>query len=671
MGETGLGNLDPKAQEFRPRNPYVQTQITTTTTTIVPPQVYFPYEVQLLNFCGGGGGVGYPHPQFPAPSELVRPAAVPAPPAALQLPPPSVTPTRAVLLSSVPPNVSESTVRRELEVFGEVRAVQMEKVREGMVAVLFYDLRRAQEAVAEIRKQHMMQQSRMKRHFDAVLARDSAFGRLESECLSPVPQPPPARGLVGGCAVWAQFMIPATSSVPDGTNQGTLVVFNLDSEVTATALKDIFQAFGPVKELRETPLKRNQRFVEFYDVRDAARALREMNGKEIHGKHVVIEFSRPGGLGRRFYNAAGSKKPSTSNSYGPSSCPQLPPPPVPRKISVRPESVSVYSRPGRFSRTQIQNSTKKYSACKTVSTRISSSSPAVEASMATLCISGTVSNGAVRSAKKYPPANTKLPQQQQSQPSLSPPSRIRTLKGRQKNVDSRFLIIEEAMAESSNCRDSRTTVMIKNIPNKYSQKLLLNMLDNHCIHCNEQIAGGGDQPLSSYDFVYLPIDFNNKCNVGYGFVNLTSPQATWRLYKAFHLQPWEVFNSRKICEVTYARLQGLEALKEHFRNSKFGSVTDDYLPVVFAPPRDGRQLTEPLPLVRGNFSARGGGDDHDDDGEMGGGDGAVVGEADDVEREPDGVGNKLCNIGGDDDEEDEVGCGCSSSGSNRNSGDDV
>lgn len=43
----------------------------------------------------------------------------------------------------------------------------------------------------------------------------------------------------------------------------------------------------------------------------------------------------------------------------------------------------------------------------------------------------------------------------------------------------------------------------------YSQKLLLSMLDNHCIHCNEQILRDGDeeQPLSSYDFVYLPIDF--------------------------------------------------------------------------------------------------------------------------------------------------------------------
>ncbi|XP_020262280.1 protein terminal ear1 homolog [Asparagus officinalis] len=146
-------------------------------------------------------------------------------------------------------------------------------------------------------------------------------------------------------------------------------------------------------------------------------------------------------------------------------------------------------------------------------------------------------------------------------------------------------------SSSSSCmRDARTTVMIKNIPNKYSQKLLLNMLDNHCIHCNEQIGeGGGDEPLSAYDFVYLPIDFNNKCNVGYGFVNLTSPEAAVRLYKAFHMQPWEVFNSRKICQVTYARLQGLEVLKEHFRNSKFACDNDEYLPVVFEPARDGAE----------------------------------------------------------------------------------
>lgn len=47
-------------------------------------------------------------------------------------------------------------------------------------------------------------------------------------------------------------------------------------------------------------------------------------------------------------------------------------------------------------------------------------------------------------------------------------------------------------------------------------------------------------------------------------------------------------------------MKGLEGLKEHFRNSKFPCEMDHYLPVVFTPPRDGRQLTEPLPIVGPN-----------------------------------------------------------------------
>lgn len=57
--------------------------------------------------------------------------------------------------------------------------------------------------------------------------------------------------------------------------------------------------------------------------------------------------------------------------------------------------------------------------------------------------------------------------------------------------------------------------------------------------------------------------YRNKCNVGYGFVNMTSPEATIRLYKAFHHQNWEVFNSKKICEVSYARLQ-VQLVPFHF-----------------------------------------------------------------------------------------------------------
>ncbi|KAF5945184.1 hypothetical protein HYC85_015412 [Camellia sinensis] len=180
----------------------------------------------------------------------------------------------------------------------------------------------------------------------------------------------------------------------------------------------------------------------------------------------------------------------------------------------------------------------------------------VEASsMAAVCVKSEVDNG-IRGCNNNNPMKKSSKKSANQQQQTSTKSN-RPLKGRQaKNFDPRFLINEDAIMES-NCRDSRTTVMIKNIPNKY----------------------------------------RNKCNVGYGFVNMTSPEATWRLYKAFHLQNWEVFNSKKICEVTYARLQGVEALKEHFKNSKFPCEAEEYLPVVFAPPRDGRQVTEPNPIV--------------------------------------------------------------------------
>ena len=40
----------------------------------------------------------------------------------------------------------------------------------------------------------------------------------------------------------------------------------------------------------------------------------------------------------------------------------------------------------------------------------------------------------------------------------------------------------------------------------------------------------------------------------------------------------------------------MEALKEHFKNSRFACDNDEYMPVVFAPPRDGKLQTNPVPI---------------------------------------------------------------------------
>ena len=83
--------------------------------------------------------------------------------------------------------------------------------------------------------------------------------------------------------------------------------------------------------------------------------------------------------------------------------------------------------------------------------------------------------------------------------------------------------------------------MMKNIPNKYTQKMLLAAID-------EDFA-------RSYDFFYLPIDFKNKCNVGYAFINLLRPETIAPLAQRFNNKKWPRFNSEKVCHISYARIQ--------------------------------------------------------------------------------------------------------------------
>ncbi|KAJ4911722.1 Protein MEI2-like 4 [Raphanus sativus] len=130
--------------------------------------------------------------------------------------------------------------------------------------------------------------------------------------------------------------------------------------------------------------------------------------------------------------------------------------------------------------------------------------------------------------------------------------------------------------------NSRTTLMIKNIPNKYTSKLLLAAIDEYC--------------KGTYDFFYLPIDFKNKCNVGYAFINLTKPENIVPLYKAFNGKKWEKFNSEKVASLAYGRIQGQSALIAHFQNSSLMSEDKRCRPILFhtTGPNAGEQ--EPFPM---------------------------------------------------------------------------
>eukprot|EP00897_Mesotaenium_endlicherianum_P004581 jgi/Mesen1/4150/ME000218S03264 len=115
--------------------------------------------------------------------------------------------------------------------------------------------------------------------------------------------------------------------------------------------------------------------------------------------------------------------------------------------------------------------------------------------------------------------------------------------------------------------DQRTTLMLRNIPNKYTQKMLLHSIDEY--------------HQGTYDFFYLPIDFKNKCNVGYAFINMISPTKILPFYQDFNGKRWEKFNSEKVASLAYARIQGKVALVAHFQNSSLMNEDKRCRPILF------------------------------------------------------------------------------------------
>lgn len=73
--------------------------------------------------------------------------------------------------------------------------------------------------------------------------------------------------------------------------------------------------------------------------------------------------------------------------------------------------------------------------------------------------------------------------------------------------------------------------------------------------------------IGSYDFVYLRIDFQNNCNVGYAFINFADPTYIIDFVESVAGRRWNRFNSDKVAEVSYATIQGRDCLVQKFRNS--------------------------------------------------------------------------------------------------------
>jgi len=85
------------------------------------------------------------------------------------------------------------------------------------------------------------------------------------------------------------------------TDVSKLYVGNLSSNTESTDIQDAFSSYG---RIRSVEMKRRYAFVDFAHKSDAESALNSMNGKEIDGSKLIVEWTKvqargPGSLSRR------------------------------------------------------------------------------------------------------------------------------------------------------------------------------------------------------------------------------------------------------------------------------------------------------------------------------------------------------------------------------------
>ncbi|KAI4363888.1 hypothetical protein MLD38_020051 [Melastoma candidum] len=628
-------------------------------------------------------------------------------------------PSRTLFVRNINSNVEDSELRSLFEPCGDIRNLYTACKHRGFVIISYYDIRDALKA-----KQTLQNKPLRRRKLDI------------------------------------HFSIPKENPSEKDINQGTLVVFNVDASVSTDALRLIFGVHGAIKEIRETPNKKHQKFIEFYDVRDAGLALTALNRSEIAGKRIKVEYSRPGGLKRNFMQPLNQdiEQDEARTFWQQSGSPLLGSPPgtwipfgrpiekndalhaysrsltslkgsdhglapvlshhkpvLPKIAPIGKDRGRINNESGTFINSVFsQESGYLHSRSVPDQSLLASSGPfsavgesnSPSSGVATLSSteflwgspptsyselsssSGWPSSPAEFTVSFSPQGRTQGFPHQNGQnrylgaqvlshvgsapsgvqleylsgfPLESPESsftntvsvgsldlnpgnygdggRHRTIgtvvspvgsmgdgtllsfgmplmqkhgmihgngaffvpgatgfegfreRGRNQRGDvsinqldnDKYMLDLDRIVKGE---DNRTTLMIKNIPNKYTTKMLLACIDEH--------------HRRTYDFLYLPIDFKNKCNVGYAFINMVSTSHVISFYKKFNGKKWENFNSGKIASLAYARIQGRVALINHFQNSSLMNEDKWCRPIVFH--LDGQEAIDKEYIRLGNLN---------------------------------------------------------------------
>lgn len=172
-------------------------------------------------------------------------------------------PCRSIILGNIPQGTTKSDIIYILGHFGDYECINFDYLNHGKVTVMFYNLN------------------------DSMLMRISNIYIQSKKII---------------LSFGEEHPIVNKKHPP---NNGTLVLFNLPNNVSNDKIYSLFSGFGQIRDIRNTPNKYSQRFIEFYDLRDALMAKNKMKYKKlnINGQfcQINVEFSLPGNY-RSNYN---------------------------------------------------------------------------------------------------------------------------------------------------------------------------------------------------------------------------------------------------------------------------------------------------------------------------------------------------------------------------------
>eukprot|EP00928_Gymnodinium_smaydae_P098234 TRINITY_DN9094_c1_g2_i1.p1 TRINITY_DN9094_c1_g2~~TRINITY_DN9094_c1_g2_i1.p1 ORF type:complete len:191 (+),score=19.43 TRINITY_DN9094_c1_g2_i1:38-574(+) len=135
--------------------------------------------------------------------------------------------------------------------------------------------------------------------------------------------------------------------------------------------------------------------------------------------------------------------------------------------------------------------------------------------------------------------------------------------------------------EATEGEEKRTTVMLMNVPRRYTSSKLMSSID-------------AEGFANMYDFLYVPLAAA-RGSKGYAFVNWVNPSIAQRFLSAFNgFSGWSIA-SKNVCQAVWAKQQqGLQTNVDRYRNRTVlgKSVPDEYKPRIF---QNGEEVPFPPP----------------------------------------------------------------------------